>query len=518
MREVVVDYGPSPFRVFHSWFTKDALKALIKAWCKDDKHCSNATRCTIQSQLSDIDKLLDKGLSNDDLVSERTSLLKDLHNLNALLSLDMAHKSKICWAIKGDENFKYFHGEWIDEPTKVKNEFLNHFSNRFALPSGPNIMLDSHMFKQINSDQIADLECDVTVEEIKRAVWDCGINKSPRPDGFTFEFIRSKSPPGSNSSFITLIPKKQDTKVDFEKVFDSVRWDYLDGILCNFGFGAKWKGWIQGCLNLAMGLILVNGSPSSEFKFHKGLKQGDPLSPFLFILVLKSLHLSFNNILNAGLFKGIKVEDSLTLSHLFYADDAVFIGKWDKANVVTIVHMLKCFFLASGLKIDMHKSKLMGIGISHDEVIAAANIIGCSTFSTLFKYLGVKVGMQTYPRMYALENVKHVSIADKLNDVSLTDSFRRSPRGGLEEEQYLSLVDIVAFVVLSNSNDIWVWSLDSTVCLDKLPTRLNLSLRGIDIPSIICPICNATGESCSHILFSCNVARILCSLVGSEYS
>ncbi|GJW10658.1 hypothetical protein Tco_1576485, partial [Tanacetum coccineum] len=68
---------------------------------------------------------------------------------------------------------------------------------------------------------------------------------------------------------------------------------------------------------------------------------------------------------------------------------------------------------------------------------------------------------KNYPRMYALENVKHVSIADKLNDVSLTDSFRRSPRGGLEEEQYLSLVDIVASVVLSNSNDRWVWSLDS---------------------------------------------------------
>ncbi|GKC26964.1 RNA-directed DNA polymerase, eukaryota [Tanacetum coccineum] len=47
------------------------------------------------------------------------------------------------------------------------------------------------------------------------------------------------------------------------------------------------------------------------------------------------------------------------------------------------------------------------------------------------------------------------------------------------------------------------------VCLDKLPTRLNLSLRGIDIPSIICPICSSAGESCSHLLFACNMARLL---------
>ncbi|GJT71403.1 hypothetical protein Tco_1030689 [Tanacetum coccineum] len=89
----------------------------------------------------------------------------------------------------------------------------------------------------------------------------------------------------------------------------------------------------------------------------------------------------------------LKNDDSLTLSHLFYADDAVFIGKWDRANILTIVRMLKCFFLASGLQINILKSKLMGIGVSNEEVLAAANIIGCSTFSTPFSYLGVKVGM-----------------------------------------------------------------------------------------------------------------------------
>ncbi|GJS30310.1 hypothetical protein Tco_0490930 [Tanacetum coccineum] len=103
---------------------------------------------------------------------------------------------------------------------------------------------------------------------------------------------------------------------------------------------------------------------------------------FLLMVVDRSLAVS-----------GIRFDDSLTLSHLFYADDAVFIGKWDRANILTIVRMLKCFFLASGLQINILKSKLMGIGVSNEEVLTAANIIGCSTFSTPFSYLGVKVRM-----------------------------------------------------------------------------------------------------------------------------
>ncbi|GKC61705.1 RNA-directed DNA polymerase, eukaryota, partial [Tanacetum coccineum] len=181
-------------------------------------------------------------------------------------------------------------------------------------------------------------------------------------------------------------------KIDLEKAFNSVRWDYLDVVLNNFGFDLKWRSWIQGCLNFAMGSILVNGSLTSEFKFSKGLKQGDSLSPFLFIMVMESLHLSFNNVVNSGLYNGIHIDDSLSLSYLFYAGDVIFVGKWNLSNLSTIVNVLKWFHLASGLKINLHKSKLMGIGISHDVVVSAAKSIGCPIFHNPFNYLGVKVG------------------------------------------------------------------------------------------------------------------------------
>nr|GEX05119.1 RNA-directed DNA polymerase, eukaryota [Tanacetum cinerariifolium] len=494
--------------------------------------------------------MFDNGISNEDLVNERTSLLKDLHNINMCHSLDMAQKANIPWSIEGDENSKFFYGiinmkrsqlairgvlvqgDWIDEPYKVKNEFLNHFSNSFARPTDfRSISLIGCFYKiiaKILANRLSMVISDLISDVQSAFVSSCQILDGP----FILNVLLSWCKFHKSKAMIF--------KVYFKKTFDSVRWDYLDGILSNFGFGTKWKGWIQGCLTSAMGSIIVNGSPTSEFKFHKGLKQRDPLSHFLFILVIKSLHLSFNNILNAGLFKGFRIDDSLTLSHLVYADDAVFIGKWDRANVVTIVRMLKCFFMASRLQINIHKSKLMGIGVSHEEVKAAANIIGCSTFSTPFNYLGVKVGMSSSKRKSWDEkkvgNGVHTLFWDDtwINDIPLSQTYPR-----------LYALEII----LSNSNDRWVWLLDSSgecsvssarsciddlllptvgyptrwvkvfpikinnfawkVCLDKLPTRLNLSLRGIDIPSIICPICSLAGESCSRLLFSCSVARVL---------
>ncbi|GJS00950.1 RNA-directed DNA polymerase, eukaryota, reverse transcriptase zinc-binding domain protein [Tanacetum coccineum] len=60
-------------------------------------------------------------------------------------------------------------------------------------------------------------------------------------------------------------------KIDFEKAYDFVRWDYLDDALKNFGFGEKWCGWIQECLRSSWGSVLVNGSPTEEFRFSRGL-------------------------------------------------------------------------------------------------------------------------------------------------------------------------------------------------------------------------------------------------------
>ncbi|GKF07474.1 RNA-directed DNA polymerase, eukaryota, partial [Tanacetum coccineum] len=124
-------------------------------------------------------------------------------------------------------------------------------------------------------------------------------------------------------------------KVDFAKAYDSVRWDYLDDVLIS---------------------ILVSGSPTTEFHLYRGLKQGDLLAPFLFLLIMKSLHLSFSWAVEAGIFKGYKIDPSTTLSHLFYADDAIFIDEWSHSNLKGIMNILRCFSLLSGMSINIQKS------------------------------------------------------------------------------------------------------------------------------------------------------------------
>ncbi|GKA31430.1 RNA-directed DNA polymerase, eukaryota, reverse transcriptase zinc-binding domain protein [Tanacetum coccineum] len=141
-----------------------------------------------------------------------------------------------------------------------------------------------------------------------------------------------------------------------------------------------------------MGSILVNGSPTPEFQFYKGLKQGDPLSPFLFILVKESLHLSFHNVVSAGLFKGVNLDNSLRVSHLFYADDVVFVGQWCDSNLFTIIRVLDYFFRASGLRINLHKSKLIGIVVDQSIVEVAASNIGCMALNLPFSYLRIIIG------------------------------------------------------------------------------------------------------------------------------
>ncbi|GKF74944.1 hypothetical protein Tco_0224388, partial [Tanacetum coccineum] len=198
-----------------------------------------------------VDEAIDKGNSSADMVLNRLEIINKIQQVSNIHSSEAAQKAKIKWVVDGDENTKFFHGMlnkkrsqmsirgilvngiWIDNPVNVNHEFLDHFRRRFDKPPENRARIDICFPNVLSNEQREDLDRMVTKEEVKQAVWDCGCDRSPGPDGFSFSFFRhfwstietdmfkavdyffkyGDMPIGCNSNFIALIPKTLDANM-----------------------------------------------------------------------------------------------------------------------------------------------------------------------------------------------------------------------------------------------------------------------------------------------------------------
>ncbi|MCH79435.1 RNA-directed DNA polymerase (Reverse transcriptase) [Trifolium medium] len=138
--------------------------------------------------------------------------------------------------------------------------------------------------------------------------------------------------------------------------------------------------------------VLINGSPSEEINIQRGLKQGDPLAPFLFLLVDEGLGGLMKKAVEFNRFRGFQVGNGgVTMSHLHYADDTLCIGDASVMNLWSLKAILRGFEMTSGLKINFWKSNLMGINVSADFMRLASTFVNCRVGQIPFKYLGLPV-------------------------------------------------------------------------------------------------------------------------------
>lgn len=153
-------------------------------------------------------------------------------------------------------------------------------------------------------------------------------------------------------------------KVDFAKAFDSVSWDYLLDMKRKLNFPEKWILWIKECISTAKANVLVNGSPSGEFALERGIRQGDPLSPFLFLVAAEGLNMLVKRAVERGLVRAAEVgRNKVRVSHIQYADDTLFIVDGMKENAVAIRRLLNNFELASGLSVNFDKCWACGVNL-----------------------------------------------------------------------------------------------------------------------------------------------------------
>ncbi|GJW73545.1 putative RNA-directed DNA polymerase [Tanacetum coccineum] len=271
------DFGPPPFRFYNSWLSKkDFEPILIDSWAlrfvrptsyfvifksklqflkkrlKQWRLNSLAKEKTTLKSLHDTIQAIDLKAESSPLstldINLRSKTVKDLSEYDLMTHKDLRQKAKSKWALEGDENSRFFHGVlnsnrnrsringlnvqgiWTTNPTSIKEHVFRSFQAKFREDSFVRPSFTSNLFSFLSQDESSLLEQPFSLQEIKDAVWSCGGEKAPGPDGFTFKLIKKHwslfsedifsyvkefessgfIPRGCNSSFITLVPKIDD--------------------------------------------------------------------------------------------------------------------------------------------------------------------------------------------------------------------------------------------------------------------------------------------------------------------
>jgi hypothetical protein len=181
-------------------------------------------------------------------------------------------------------------------------------------------------------------------------------------------------------------------KIDFEKAYDRVRWDFLEETMKGKNFSDQWINWVMQTVRGGQVCINVNGTRGPYFRTMRGLRQGDPLSPLLFNLVADALSAMMDKAVERDLIVGVldKLVDK-GVSHIQYADDTVLMIDGSNKSIINLKILLYCFEWLSRQKINYHKSEVIFFEFTQDEKERKANMMNYKLGELPVKYLGIPV-------------------------------------------------------------------------------------------------------------------------------
>ncbi|KAJ9687808.1 hypothetical protein PVL29_013851 [Vitis rotundifolia] len=392
------------------------------------------------------------GLSPE-LLIQRALRKGELEELILREEIHWRQKVRVKWVKEGDCNSKFFHkvangrrnrkfikvlenerGLVLDNSESIKEEILRYFEKLYASPSGESWRVEGLEWSPIFGESASRLESPFTEEEIYKAIFQMDRDKAPGPDGFTIavfqdcwdvikadlvrvfdEFHRSGIiNQSTNASFIVLLPKKSMAKkisdyrpisliTSLYKIIAKVLAGRLRGILHETihstqgafkkGFSPRWRKWMRGCLSSVSFAVLVNGNAKGWVKASRGLRQGDPLSPFLFTLVADVLSRMLLRAEERNALEGFRVGRNRTrVSHLQFADDTIFFSSTREEDLLTLKNILPVFGHIYGLKVNLDKSNIYGMNIGQNHLHRLAELLDCKASGWPILYLGLPLG------------------------------------------------------------------------------------------------------------------------------
>lgn len=216
-------------------------------------------------------------------------------------------------------------------------------------------------------------------------------------------------------------PPKSLMKIDFKKTFDSVQWSFLRDLLGSLGFPYKFIHLVMQCVEMSSFSVAINGNLYGFFPGKSGIRQEDPVSPYLFITCMKYFSQLLKRVSQQKVFRFHPKCLPLDISNLAFADDVLLLARGDKSYILALLGQLRIFGQVSGLEINPSKSSIYFGGVGE-----ITRETGFAAGSFPFKYLGGPISphrlqvSQFSPLLHKLEAAvqswvgKHLSFAERL--------------------------------------------------------------------------------------------------------
>jgi ribonuclease HI/exonuclease III len=196
-------------------------------------------------------------------------------------------------------------------------------------------------------------------------------------------------------------------KLDMSKAYDRVEWVFLEKVMSRMGFDGRWIALIMECVSSVSYSILINGAPVGNFKPSRGIRQGDPLSPYLFILCAQVLSVHLHRAMDLGLLRGVPTSPKgMRINHLFFADDSLLFCKATIHEWRVLNEVLDLYGKASGQRLNKDKTSVFFSRNTTQEVKdLILSVVGIPASQRYDTYLGLPA-LVGRSRIGEFENLK----------------------------------------------------------------------------------------------------------------